>query len=66
MSDSYIYVRGIGAAMFRSSNPDVRLLSRSHLQQIDLGKISRVDTGAQAVIPALHCESCDSISFKAS
>lgn len=66
MTPTFLYVRGLGASLHRSGRPDVGLLSRTDLQQIDLGEISITDTGAQAVISALHCESCSSICFKAS
>jgi hypothetical protein len=66
MNSAYLYVRGLGASLHRSTRPDVGLLSRTDLQQVDLGDISQTGTGAQAVISALYCESCDSISFKAS
>jgi len=66
MKTTYLYVRGLGASLHRSTRPDVGLLSRTDLRQIDLGKISKTDVGAQAVIDAFCCESCDSISFRAS
>lgn len=66
MTPSYLYVRGISAALLRSSRPDVGLLSRKDLTLIDLRDASLADPGAQGVIPALHCESCDSMSFKTS
>ena len=65
LGETYLYVRGIGATLYRSSNPDVRFFSRSNLEQIRLDKISLTGTGAQAVIRALSCESCGSVSFKA-
>jgi len=66
MMPVYLYVRGVAAALHRSNRPDVGFLSRTDLQQINLADISQTDTGAQAVIESLHCESCDSICFKAS
>jgi len=65
LGEAYLYVRGIGAALHRSSDPDVRFFSRSGLEQIRLDKISLTGTGAQAVIRSLYCESCGSVSFKA-
>lgn len=64
LGEAYLYVRGIGAALYRSSDPDVRFFSRSNLEQISLDKISLTGTGAQAVIRALSCEKCGSVSFK--
>lgn len=66
MTDGYLYVRGISAALLWSTRPDVGLLSRKDLNLIDLRKISQTDPGAQGVIPALRCDNCDSISFKTS
>lgn len=66
MAPSFLYVRGLGASLHRSERPDVGLLSRDDLHQIDLGEISKTGTGTQAVIVAFYCESCDSICFKAS
>ena len=64
MARTYLYVRGIGAALHRSTRPDVGLFSRADLEQIDLEKISQVDVGAQAVIESYFCDSCDAMSFK--
>ena len=66
LNSAYLYVRGLGASLHRSTRPDVGLLLRTDLEQVNLGDISQTGTGAQAVIGALHCESCNSISFKAS
>ena len=66
MTPTFLYVRGLGAALHRSVRPDIGILSRADLQQIDLREISKTGTGTQAVIAAFHCESCDSICFKAS
>jgi len=66
VNTAYLYVRGLGASLHRSTWPDVGSMSRTDLEQVKLDDISQTGTGAQAVISALHCESCDSISFKAS
>ena len=66
MTPTFLYVRGLGASLHRSDRPDVGFLSRADLKQIHLGEISNKETGAQAVISAFHCESCNAISFKAS
>ena len=66
MTPTFLYVRGLGASLHRSVRPDVGFLSRADLQQIDLGEISKTETGTQAVTSAFHCESCDAICFKAS
>ena len=62
---THLYVRGAFTSLHFSARPDVSWLSRSDLTQIDLGAISKGGTGAQAVIGALRCESCGSISFQA-
>jgi len=64
LSDAYLYVRGLGAALHWSSRPDIGLLSRADLIQVNLNDISNADVGAQAVVDALRCESCDSLSFR--
>ena len=64
LQDAYLYVRGISSALHVSAKPDVSWLSRSGLTQIDLGAISKTGTGAQAVLSALRCDSCGSISFR--
>jgi len=64
LEDAYLYVRGVFAALHFSSKPDVSWLSRSELTQVDLDAVSKTGTGAQAVISALRCESCGSISFR--
>lgn len=66
LEDNYLYVRGVAAALFRSTRPDVGLLSRSGLTQIDLAKISPKGTGAQAVIKSLYCDNCGALCFKSS
>ena len=65
VEETYLYVRGVFSALHFSANPDVSWFSRSDLTQIDLGAVSKTGTGAQAVVSALRCESCGSISFRA-
>ncbi len=65
LTDTYLYVRGAFAALHFSAKPDVSWLSRSDLTQIDLGAVSEAGSGAQAVLSALRCDSCGSISFRA-
>ena len=64
LDEAYLYLRGLGVGLHYSSSPDVSLLSRSGLTQIDLRDISKSDPGVQAIINALRCTSCGSISFK--
>lgn len=59
-----LYVRGIAAALLRSEQDDVGILSRAGLQQIDLRDVSRGNVGAQAVIPSLYCETCGGVCFQ--
>ena len=62
--EAYLYLRGLSVGLHYSSRPDVSLFSRSDLTQIDLRDISEADPGVQAIIRALRCTSCGSISFK--
>ena len=64
MVDAYLYLRGLSVGLHYSSRPDISLFSRSDLTQIDLRDISETDPGMQAIIRALRCASCGSISFK--
>ena len=45
LGEAYLYVRRIGATLYRSSKPDVRFFSRSNLKQIRLDKSSLTGTG---------------------
>jgi hypothetical protein len=65
LDEAYLYLRGVSVGLHHSARPDVSLFSRSDLTQIDLREISESDPGAQAIIKALRCPSCGSISFKA-
>jgi len=64
MEAGYIYVRGIGSALFWSKTKDRNIFSRKDLEQIDLSKISVTGTGTQAVLPASCCEICKTVSLK--
>ena len=64
LNKAYLYVRGLGASLHISAKPNTRFISRSGLAQIDLDAISKTGTATQAVISALQCSSCDSISFR--
>ena len=64
LDEAYLYLRGLSIGLHYSSRPDVSLFSRSGLTQIDLRDISESDVGTQAIISALRCTSCGSISFK--
>ena len=66
LDQAYLYLRGFGVGLHYSSSSDVSLFSRSGLTQIDLRDISESDPGTQAIISALRCTSCGSISFKGS
>ena len=64
LEQGFVYVRGIGAAMFWSESGDTGLMSRKNLEQINLGNISETDAGAQAVIKAWRCPSCEFVCFR--
>jgi len=65
LDEAYLYLRGLVVGLHYSARSDVSIFSRSDLTQIDLREISESDPGAQAIIRALRCPSCGSISFKA-
>jgi hypothetical protein len=65
MKNGGLYVRGFGGSLFWSDRKDVGALSRSDLEQVDLGAISLKPTGAQAVIDSWRCAGCGMIAFKA-
>lgn len=64
LEKGFLYVRGIGAALFWSNRGDTGLMSRKNLEQIDLGKISQGNAGAQAVVEAWRCPSCEFVCFR--
>jgi len=64
LESGHLYVRGIGASLFWSRHGDTRLLSRKHLEQIDLSNISTTYVGGQAVIGAWRCTGCDLVCFR--
>ena len=66
LETGFLYVRGMFTALFWSDRADTGSLSRKHLRQIALDKISTTGTGAQAVIQAARCPDCDSVTFRAS
>lgn len=65
LEEAYLYVRGIFSSLHVSGSPTVPWHSRFELQQLDLNALSETGTGSQAVIGALRCKSCGSISFQA-
>lgn len=65
LSDVHLYVRGIGASLSWSTRPDAPLTSRRDLNLINLDNISSGGTGMQAIVPALRCDACGAISFRA-
>ncbi len=64
LDQAYLYVRGLAASLHVSTKADTRLFSRSGLTQVDLEAISEGAAGTQAIISALRCTSCESISFR--
>lgn len=64
LAEAYLYVRGIGASLSWSARPDVPLISRRDLTQVDLERISSGGTGMQAIVPALRCDACGAIVFR--
>jgi len=64
LDPGFLYLRGIGAALFWSERGDTGMMSRKNLEQIELDKISTTGTGGQVVIKAWHCPDCEFISFR--
>jgi len=65
MDAGFMYVRGLGGALYWSKSKDARFFSRRGLEQIDLSRLSLRGTSAQAVLDAARCPSCAVIAFKA-
>lgn len=63
LNGGFLYVRGIGAALYWSEKGDASFLSKKELEQIDLSKISRTPIGNQAVVPAWQCGECELVTF---
>jgi hypothetical protein len=64
LSEGFLYVRGIGGALFWSKSGTASFLSRESLEQVDLRKASVRPIGAQAVLPAWQCEKCGLFVFR--
>ena len=64
LEKGFLYVRGIGSALFWSKRGDTSLISRKELQQIDLGQISTTGAGGQVVVEAWLCASCEFVCFR--
>ena len=64
MSDGFLYVRGIGGAMFWSTSGTGSFLSRNDLVQIDLERVSVRPIGTQAVLKAWSCMKCGMLAFR--
>lgn len=66
LQQAFLYVRGLGASLHQSAAAEVGPFSRKGLDQIDLTALSLTGTGAQAVLEAMACDDCGSLSFKTS
>ncbi len=64
MSEGFLYVRGIGGAMFWSGSETASFLSRQDLVQIDLERASVRPVGTQAVLKAWSCMRCAMLTFR--
>jgi hypothetical protein len=64
MASGFLYVRGVGGALFWGESPDVGFLSRKGLEQIDLSAVSLAGTGTQAVIESWRCGGCGIVAFR--
>ena len=65
MDAGYLYVRGVGGALFWSAKKDIAFYKREGLTQIDLDRLSTTQPATQAIIPANKCGPCGIVSFKA-
>jgi uncharacterized C2H2 Zn-finger protein len=64
MDEGFLYVRGIGASLGWSADPDIGFLSRKGLESVNLTDLSRTPTGAQAVLDAPRCPTCGLVVFR--
>lgn len=64
MDQGFMYVRGLGGALFWSRNKEARFWSRQGLEQVDLAAVSVTGVGAQAVLEAWRCGSCGLLTFR--
>lgn len=64
LDQGFMYVRGIGGALFWSRNKDTSFWSRQELEQVDLAAVSMTGVGAQAVLEAWRCSSCKMLTFR--
>lgn len=64
LEPGFLYLRGIGGALFWSEHGDTGMFSRKNLEQVQLDKISITGTGGQAVIEAWRCPDCDFVCFR--
>ena len=59
MDKGFLYVRGIGSSLARSSDPKIRFFSKKGLDLVNLTELSRTPTGGQAVLDASRCPHCN-------
>ena len=64
MIEGFLYVRGIGGALFWSRSGTASFFSRKDLEQVDLRKASVKPVGAQAVLQAWSCRKCGMLAFR--
>lgn len=64
MSEGFLYVRGIGGALFWSASGTASFFSRQDLVQIDLERASVRPVGTQAVLKAWSCVRCAMLAFR--
>ena len=64
MDDGFLYVRGTGASLAWSADPDTRFFSKKGLELVNLTELSRTPTGGQAVLDAPRCPKCGLVVFR--
>jgi len=63
MTGGFIYLRGLGVSLHWATSKDISILTRKGLERMDLGKMSVVGIGKQAIIEALRCDACQKVTF---
>lgn len=64
LNPGFLYVRGVGGALFWSPDKDIHFWSRQGLEQIDLAAVSVTGVGTQAVVEAWRCTGCKTVTFR--
>ena len=66
LDQGFLYVRGLGSALFWSPDKETSFWSRLGLEQVDLAAASVTGVGSQAVLEAWRCGGCAMVTFRSS